>query len=79
MGALARGNVLAGAGHGDDGDVVVVAPQELLGAADDVADHDGGAQGEEDVLIVGVKHKALIDLTCADELELLGVAYLGSR
>jgi len=59
VGALTRGDVLSGAAHGNDGDVVVVAAQELLRARDDVADHNGGAEGEEDVLVVRVESEAL--------------------
>jgi hypothetical protein len=64
VGALAGGNVLARAGHGDNGDVVVVATEELLGAGDDVAHYDCSSQGEEDMLVVRVKYEAFSDLAC---------------
>ena len=79
VGALAGGDVLARARDSDDGNVVVVAPEELLGARDDVAHHDGGPEREKDVLVVRVEHKALRDLACTQRGIREGRAYPGSR
>lgn len=72
---LAAGDVLAGLGHGDDGDVVIVAAQEVLRARDDVAHDDRGAKGIQDVLVVRVQDEAFRHLACQVTLG----AYLGSR
>jgi hypothetical protein len=66
VGALARGDVLARAGYSDNGNVVVVAAEELLSARDDVTHHDGSSQGEEDVFVVRVEGEALSDLACTE-------------
>ena len=64
MGLLAGSDVLAGAGDSDHRDVVVVAAQEVLSARDDVAQHDRGAQRENDVLVVRMQNQSLVHLAC---------------
>ena len=65
MSLLAGSDVLAGGRHGDHGDVVVVAAQEVLRAGDDVAQHNRRAQRVHDVLVVWVKHEAFRNATYA--------------
>ena len=67
VGALARGDVFASVRYNDDGDFVVMAPQELLCSANNVSDHDCGAQREDNVLVVGVQNQSLINLACKKE------------
>jgi len=59
---LTTGDVLARAGDDDNRNVVVVTSEEPLGAGHNVADNDRRAQGEDDVLIVGVQHAATVHL-----------------
>ena len=61
---MAARDVLSGAGDDDDGDFVVVALQELLCSANNVSDHDSGAQREDQVLVVGVQNESLVHLAC---------------
>jgi hypothetical protein len=68
-------DVLARLGHGDDGNVVIVAAQEVLRARDDVAYDDRSAKGIQDVLVVRVQDEAFRHLACKVTLG----AYLGSR
>jgi len=44
-----------------------MAPQELLCSANNVSDHDCGAQREDNVLVVGVQNQSLINLACKKE------------
>ena len=60
--SLSGSDVLAGVGHSDDRDVIVMAAQEFLCARDDVADDDGSSEREDNVLVVGVKLKAAVHL-----------------
>ena len=59
---MAASDEFAGVGADDDGDLVVVAAEELLCSADNVSDDDCGAEGEDDVLVVRVQNQALVDL-----------------
>ena len=56
VGLLSTGDVLSCVGDDDDWEFVVVASQELLCPADDVSDDDGGAQREDQVLIVRMQN-----------------------
>jgi len=61
---LSTCNVLSSVRDDDDGDFVVVTAEELLCSADNVSDHDGGAQREDEVLVVGVQDKSIVHLAC---------------
>lgn len=63
MRLLPGGDVLARVAHLHDRDVVVVAPQELLSARDDVADDERRPERIDDVLVVRVEHEAIFHLT----------------
>jgi hypothetical protein len=54
VGLLTRSNVLATAGDHYARDVVVVSSEKLLSSCNNVSDHNGGAQWEEQVLVVWV-------------------------
>ena len=62
VGLLARSDVLAGAGHSDHRNVVIVALEELLGAGNNVAHNDGRTEREQNMFVVGVQNKSLIHL-----------------
>jgi len=62
VGFLTRSNVLACVGNDDDGDLVVVTSEELLCSANNVSDHDRGAQREDDMLVVRMQNQSLVDL-----------------
>ena len=62
MGPLSGGDVLAGGRDSDNRDVIVVALQELLCAGNNVAHNDGRTQREQNMFVVGVQNKALINL-----------------
>ena len=64
VGLLAASNVLASVRDNHDGDLIVVAAKELLCSANNVSDHDGGAQREDEVLIVRVEDQAVVHLAC---------------
>lgn len=55
MGLLAGSDVLSRVRDGDDGDVVVVTAEEVLGSGDNVAQHNSGSEGVHNVLVVGVE------------------------
>ena len=61
VGVLTRGNVSAAWRDLDDGDVVVVSPEESLLPLDDVPDDHGAAQWEDQVLVVRVQDQAAAD------------------
>ena len=67
VGLLATGDVFSSAGDDDDGDFVVVAPEELLCSANNVSDYDRGAQRENDVLVVRMQNQSLVHLACDRE------------
>jgi len=62
VGLLSRGDVLAGGGDGDHGNVIIVASEELLSSSEGVSDDEGGAEGEDNVLVIGVEDKSTVDL-----------------
>ena len=62
VGFLSTCNVLSSVRDDDDRDFVVVAAEELLCSADNVSDHDGGAQWEDKVLVIGVQDKSIVHL-----------------
>lgn len=62
VGFLSTCNVLSSVRDDDDRDFVVVAAEELLCSADNVSDHDGGAQWEDEVLVIGVQDKSIVHL-----------------
>lgn len=62
VGLLATSNEFARAGANNDGDLVVVASEELLCSANNVSDDDCSAQREDDVLVIRVQNQALVDL-----------------
>lgn len=62
MGPLSGSDVLAGTGDSDHGDIIVVALQELLCAGNNVAHNDGGSEREQNMFVVGMQNKALINL-----------------
>ena len=64
MGLLSTSDVLSGAGHSDDWNVVVVAAEELLGARHNVANDQSSAERENDVLVVRMEDHATVDLAC---------------
>jgi hypothetical protein len=41
-----------------------VAAEEVLGARDDLTEHNGGTEGVHNVLVIGVEHEALSYPTC---------------
>ena len=43
-----------------------MATEELLCSANNVSDHDGGAQREDKVLVIGVQDKSVIHLACKE-------------
>ena len=55
MGLLTTSDVLSRVWNRNDRDVVVVASKEVLLSGNDVSNDDGGAQWEDDVLVVWVK------------------------
>ena len=61
---MAASNVLASVRDNHDGDLIVVAAKELLCSANNVSDNDGGAQREDEVLIVRVEDQAVVHLAC---------------
>jgi hypothetical protein len=65
-GLLSTCNVLSGVGSNDNGDLVVVATEELLCSADDVSDNNRGAQREDQVLIIRVQNESLVHLACKE-------------
>ena len=64
VGLLAASNVLASVGDHHDGDLIVVAAEELLCSANNVSDYDRGAQRENDVLVVRMQYQSLVHLAC---------------
>lgn len=62
VGFLTRSNVLACVGDDDNGDLVVVTSEELLCSANNVSDHDRGAEREDDMLVVRMQNQSLVDL-----------------
>ena len=47
-----------------------MASQELLGSGDDVSDHQGRAQGIDDVLVVGVENYAIHNFACSNKVSI---------
>jgi len=45
-----------------------VTSEELLCSANNVSDHDGGAQREDDVLVVRMQNQSLIYRACKEEM-----------
>lgn len=41
---------------------MLVGPEEALGAGEDVPDHHCGAEGVDDVLVVGVQQESVVDV-----------------
>lgn len=62
VGLLSRGDVLAGSRDSDHGNVIIVSSEELLGSSEGVSDYEGGAQREDNVLIIGVKDESTVNL-----------------
>jgi len=62
VGLLAASNVLASVRDNYDGDLIVVAAEELLCSANNVSNNDGGAQREDEVLVVRVEDQAIVHL-----------------
>ena len=60
---LTRCDVLSGLCNFDNGDIVIMPSEELLGSSDDVSHNEGGPQWVDDVLVVGVKDKTASYLT----------------
>jgi hypothetical protein len=88
VGLLSRGDVLAGGGDGDHGNVIIVAlkgrrkgwlvsesktvytySEELLSSSEGVSDDEGGAEGEDNVLVIGVEDKSTVDLACTQKVD----------
>ena len=65
-GFLSTCNVLSSVRDNDNWDFVVMATEELLCSANNVSDHDGGAQREDKVLVIGVQDKSVIHLACKE-------------
>lgn len=68
VGFLTRSNVLACVGDDDNGDLVVVTSEELLCSANNVSDHDRGAEREDDMLVVRMQNQSLVDLACKEKV-----------
>ena len=64
MRALATRDVLSAARNSYYRDVVVVAAQEVLRARNDVPEHDRGAEGVQNVLVVRVQDQTLRHSAC---------------
>ena len=65
VGLLTASNVLASVGDDHDRDLIVVTAEELLCSANNVSDNDGGAQRENEVLVVRVEDQAVVHLACS--------------
>ena len=76
---MAASDEFAGVGVDDNGDLVVVAAEELLCSADNVSDDDCSAEGEDDVLVVRVQNQALVDLAFTQRKSELRKSARGSR
>ena len=66
VGLLATSEVLARARARDHGDLVVMAPEELLCSANNVSDDNGGSEREYDVLVVRMQNQSLVHLACKE-------------
>ena len=42
---------------------MLVSSEEALGSREDMPDNDGGAEGVDDVLVVGMEEKSVVDAT----------------
>lgn len=62
VGLLSGGDVLAGVGDGDHADVIIVSSEELLGSREGVSNHEGGAEGEDNVLVIGMEDESTVNL-----------------
>ena len=68
VGLLTTGDVFSRFWNGYDGDVVVVAPEEVLLSGNDVSNDNGCSEGEDDVLVVWVEDQARVNFACRTEI-----------
>ena len=69
IGPLSTSNVLSSVGADDNGDLVVVAAEELLSPADNVPNDNRGSEREDQMLVVWVQNESLVHLACREETE----------
>jgi hypothetical protein len=62
IGFLTTGDVAAGGTDLYYGDVVIVAPEEVLGAGQDVAHDNRRSEGKDEMFVIGVQDKAALDV-----------------